>query len=369
MVGLSGAKPGLSLSIPEDRPCLKCNYNLKGLKIGERCPECGTPIHSGRVYSGGNMTEAPVSFLAAQARAATGLFAGGVGIVIVGAVAIIVYPLAGATLGIGAFLLVAFAAVVWGLSVHVLTKPRELGTTTSKNLEKEWKPLRMASRWSQWGWAAVCFFVFLAVTLAYSKAAAVPTTAPLGTASVVPIAAKVFIGMASVALLVAAIGIMPCMIHLSLLSDWADDTTLSQRLRVVPVVLACEVPVACFVIFIAARFFAGTLGFLSFTAGGLMLMVVIAGLAFSAWTLWQFSSLCVWATKNTNMQLDSDKRRNSRIVKRIEDGVFKTDPKEKHVTKVNKPAKQQGYVLPSTSSGEAFDLAEPDNSASKNKRV
>jgi len=34
--------------ITEDRRCPTCSYNLKTLKIGGRCPECGSPIRSGR---------------------------------------------------------------------------------------------------------------------------------------------------------------------------------------------------------------------------------------------------------------------------------------------------------------------------------
>jgi len=34
--------------ITEERRCPTCSYNLKTLKIGGRCPECGSPIRSGR---------------------------------------------------------------------------------------------------------------------------------------------------------------------------------------------------------------------------------------------------------------------------------------------------------------------------------
>jgi uncharacterized repeat protein (TIGR04138 family) len=31
--------------INEDLPCDECGYNLRGLREGHRCPECGAPIH------------------------------------------------------------------------------------------------------------------------------------------------------------------------------------------------------------------------------------------------------------------------------------------------------------------------------------
>ena len=35
---------GTSELIHEDRPCADCGYNLKGLRLNGRCPECGAPI-------------------------------------------------------------------------------------------------------------------------------------------------------------------------------------------------------------------------------------------------------------------------------------------------------------------------------------
>ena len=34
----------LGLEIADDEPCGRCGYNLRGLREGHRCPECGTPI-------------------------------------------------------------------------------------------------------------------------------------------------------------------------------------------------------------------------------------------------------------------------------------------------------------------------------------
>ena len=37
---------GPATPIAEDRPCIKCSYNLKGLTSRDRCPECGTPVRA-----------------------------------------------------------------------------------------------------------------------------------------------------------------------------------------------------------------------------------------------------------------------------------------------------------------------------------
>ena len=41
--------------IEEDRPCESCGYNLRGLPLSGRCPECGETIscHNGICYSCG----------------------------------------------------------------------------------------------------------------------------------------------------------------------------------------------------------------------------------------------------------------------------------------------------------------------------
>ena len=31
-------------SVEGDIPCRKCSYNLRGLPLDGRCPECGTPV-------------------------------------------------------------------------------------------------------------------------------------------------------------------------------------------------------------------------------------------------------------------------------------------------------------------------------------
>src|SRR5262245_32299566 len=31
-------------TVTADSPCRKCGYNLRGLSVSGRCPECGTPV-------------------------------------------------------------------------------------------------------------------------------------------------------------------------------------------------------------------------------------------------------------------------------------------------------------------------------------
>jgi hypothetical protein len=36
-------------TVERDLPCLKCNYNLRGLAANGRCPECGDPVWKTRL--------------------------------------------------------------------------------------------------------------------------------------------------------------------------------------------------------------------------------------------------------------------------------------------------------------------------------
>jgi hypothetical protein len=54
----------LDAIVAEDRPCLRCGYNVRGLRVGGRCPECGTALGvGGRPRGAAAINDAPVEHL------------------------------------------------------------------------------------------------------------------------------------------------------------------------------------------------------------------------------------------------------------------------------------------------------------------
>lgn len=118
-VGLPSENPGCipGRVIDTDRPCPKCGYNVRGIAVGRPCPECGRPIFFGlQSHPDYSLADAPYSYIRLMQAAMWGLFLAAFG--------------AGASYALREVLLdqlplaMGGAAALWFVSLAILCIPR-----------------------------------------------------------------------------------------------------------------------------------------------------------------------------------------------------------------------------------------------------
>lgn len=115
--------------VARDTPCRKCGYNLRGLPIDRRCPECGTPV--GLSVQGDLLRYCHPHFVAALARGVS-LILSGTLIAIVGSIFLAITVVAtgrvmAATLFVGIIPLAGHVMTVVGAWLLTVPDPSGLG--------------------------------------------------------------------------------------------------------------------------------------------------------------------------------------------------------------------------------------------------
>lgn len=349
---LSGAGVGAGEMISQPRPCVRCGYELKGLKTGGRCPECGTPIRSEILRGVPGMTEAPLPYLRELAFGAKAC-AAGMTVMMVG-----VLWFAG-FMGVpefppGATLLLAIGSGLWLWGTRGVIVPRRVPPGSKVDTEQEWKRLRRITRGVQWVLPlAGCVMLLLQASRAAMNATLANSTQPLSAAG--PLLAAQSRAETLVLTLVVLAGLAAITLaftYIGLLTEWAGDTGLARSLGVAPVMMVLSIPVA-----IAADFIAPSLASKVALVVVLPMMFIVSGtLLFlgSYWVVpvWRFALLVSWAVKNVMESQAKDRRTTARIVERIETAKAKDDP-----TPAAKPA---APAAPNDPGAGAYELAPKD---------
>ncbi|MBC7834382.1 MAG: hypothetical protein H7Y88_04685 [Phycisphaerales bacterium] len=194
----------VTLYVNEDRACIGCGYNLKGLKVSGKCPECGRAIRKAKVsYSAQQLVRAPLGYLTRLRFASTLLLWGFIGLV----ASLIMYD----NLGEAKWLFATCAAgfMQW-LGVVIATVPRPLMPGATVNPVKEMALVRLAARVTQ-----ACWVPAAGALIAYhSPGAAGNTTA--------------FLWIAQGLGIIALLGLVPFAIYMKWLADWGEDSPQSS---------------------------------------------------------------------------------------------------------------------------------------------
>jgi len=187
--------------------CGRCGYSFQGLTEIRACPECGQPVtaRSRAAAFTDNIASAGSGFLL--------LIAAGLYMCALSAVALTVLvfydPLDPATSAAVRTLL----AVVWAAGCWVMTWPRPVRPGFEDPADKEWRGLRLATRWTQPLWP-----------LAYGMAYLAVSSANAGLVTVASVSHLVLLALAGISIAFPAGYGMG-------LADWAGDSGLRERLR------------------------------------------------------------------------------------------------------------------------------------------
>ena len=180
-------------AIDTDKPCDQCGYNLRGLRYGGVCPECGTPIRFRRDADLA-FDELPLPMIK-KFRLSTWMATGAVGGVLVVPVARYMLPAAPGGYEVAVIALI----VLWFVAVWRLTEPLDMPQAAIYGLSKgSW--LRLLARWLQGGWVLAA--------VAWKLAGATPAVALAVTAG---------------GAVLGLVGVIALAMHLARFAGWVRD--------------------------------------------------------------------------------------------------------------------------------------------------
>jgi hypothetical protein len=185
-------------TLDRDQPCEYCGYNLRGLRYGQVCPECGTPIRYRRDPDLA-LHEMPLP-LVKGFRLSFWLAS-----LAIAALPVVLFMRAGSPGSAAGLVLVGAIVGAWLTAVWRLTRPSEVPQAVAHGFARRSR-LRRAARWLQFGWA-----------LAFGSLVAGRAQATL----VFP--TPVFDGLFVVGVVIGAVGIAALALFLARFSAWVRN--------------------------------------------------------------------------------------------------------------------------------------------------
>lgn len=195
-------------NVATDRECDHCGYNLRGLPMGSKCPECGTPMRRKSINTSGTMTdEAPTRFVKVLRFG-----------FLLSSAAIILSVLA-VFAGAATEAIEILASLLWIAGIYFITQPRPGKGTIRPDKVLDDHRLRLAIRLLNLAWPASA--------LVGAALAALQATTTGGPAFIVGTLAV----LQSIIGIVAWLGMIPTSIYLAELAYWSSHDNLAHRMR------------------------------------------------------------------------------------------------------------------------------------------
>lgn len=283
--------------ILEDRPCVGCGYNLKGLTIGAVCPECAQPITRLKARIPDDVvTNAPIGYVRILQAGFTLMAASAVGGLFVPLVVFTSPGFAPAT--------ALMVAMAWLAGVSIVCWPRPAPPPGRKR-HSDWPILRIAVFVTQAAWP-------LAVIVGLSLAAAPPAPVALGAT---PAPTGLFGGVSIVTKIIAALavlGIVPTMWLLANLSEWVNDDDRARRLKyasgLAAVALLLELFGATFRLPIGGPF-----GSLMILGLNVVPLIAVGVVLYNVWSIVQLAQTTAWAINTAKRQREREQALRERV--------------------------------------------------------
>ena len=303
----SAALGDFGTPVAAGRQCLSCGYDLAGLKIGARCPECGTAI------SGKSILRPSQSIFQMPAGYLSTLRLGGVMMLIatVPQIVAVLWFIVAVRFDfsqVAPTVLGAISSALWAGAVWLLATPRPTEATLPISPSREWVGCRWLSRLTQLLWVAGFGLFVLELSIGN------------------PALATSLRSLALVFMLLAFAGMWPLCLYLARLCEWAEDDGLARRLRLLPWVLVLCTIVAITTSNILPKLSGGPLSFLLMPLGAVFAIGVLVGIFLTFASFIQAGNMARWVLVNRHEALASDRRRGERIAAKISVATPQRDP-------------------------------------------
>jgi len=310
--------------IERDIECPGCGYNLRGLRYGAFCPECGLgigkrpgddasesmpdflgfwgrvlwliePKHTPGITS--SLIDAPLRYLHSLSLACRFMQIALILLAILPITAIVVIKFGLAQDKAWAMAAIAslLPAGLWASGVWVMAAPRRMREMRTQLAAREWRTSRIIVRVTQCAWlpaSAMLSIIGIAALQSFT----------------LPVPSKIWTWVMAGFAIVGFLGLSALGLYASRIADWANDNSLSDRLRLASLGVFFAPPIIVSTV-LAALFFDTDVARAFFAIIGLLACIIpIAWLIQLVVATMQFISLANWAQINADTILERDQR-------------------------------------------------------------